>query len=697
MIAEFGYGTLTVSFIVAIYSVIAAAYGAQNKSLSWIESARRAMLLLFPLISLSAAALVYLLVNDHYEIAFVQEVTSRSMPVYLKVTAWWGGQAGSLLFWSWLLAAFASAATLRKWDRDIEFLPWVIVVASFTTAFFLGLNVFYENPFAFYWTNAGRIVTDDQGHALTSIFFPPVAGAVRLTSGLLEGRGLNPLLRHPGMIIHPPMLYLGYVSFVIPYAFAMAALITGRTDDRWIRLTRRWALWAWLFLSLGLVLGGRWAYDVLGWGGYWGWDPVEIAAFMPWLTGTAFLHSVMIQEKRGLLKQWNMILIVLTYALVIFGTFLTRSGVLSSVHAFAESAIGPLFFAFIGLTFVTSISLLIWRWPLLRGETEMKSMLSREALFLLNNLLFMSVLVVCFWGVIFPLISELATGQKVTVGPAFYERATSPLFAALMLLMGVAPLSAWGHSTIMTLGRAIWKSALAAALITAVLFFTYTDNVIALVGFFLIAFVLLVTFQEFWRGARARQQAQNENFFAALLRLMGRNRRRYGGYIIHISMMFMAIGILGIEIFQVETQGTIAKGESLQLAEYKVVFDDVASWDDVGAEVNYTRAVVEIFKDGQYIGSLNPRKDMYFSGQPMSIPGQHSTLRDDLYVLLVDWQPISASGATFKIYVNPLVNWLWIGSLLFLVGVLFAAWPDKDPAEERSRSSREVRQTSAAD
>lgn len=284
MVTEFGYGVLVVSFLVAIYSVIAAVYGATKQSAAWVESARRSMLLMFPLISIAAASLIFLLVNDHYEVSFVYEVTSRSMPTYLKVTAWWGGQAGSLVFWSWLLAAFASAVTIRKWDRDIEFLPWVIVVCSTTMIFFLGLVVFYENPFARFWSVLGNI----EPHMLAP------AGATLFTAQ--DGRGLNPLLRHPGMVIHPPMLYLGFVSFVIPYAFAMAALITGRTDDRWIRLTRRWSLWAWLFLSFGLVLGGRWAYDVLGWGGYWGWDPVEIAAFMPWLTGTAFLHSVMIRK-----------------------------------------------------------------------------------------------------------------------------------------------------------------------------------------------------------------------------------------------------------------------------------------------------------------------------------------------------------------------------------------------------------------
>jgi cytochrome c-type biogenesis protein CcmF len=696
MFAEFGHGILVVSFLVAIYGVIAAVQGARKKSTTLVESARRAMLLTFPLISISALALIYLLVNNHFEVSFVYEVTSLSMPTYLKVTAWWGGQAGSLVFWSFLMSAFASAVTLHKWDRDIEFLPWVIVVCSITLAFFLGLSIFYENPFVRFWQDAnGQLLLNAAGNPLTSVFPPASAASIFIAA---DGQGLNPLLRHPGMIIHPPMLYLGFVSFVIPYAFAIAALVTGRTDDRWIRLTRRWTLWAWLFLSFGLVLGSRWAYDVLGWGGYWGWDPVEIAAFMPWLTGTAFLHSVMIQEKRGLLKHWNMILVILTYSLVIFGTFLTRSGVLSSVHAFAQSAIGPLFFGFIGISFVTSIALLIWRWPELRSETEMKSMLSREALFLYNNLLFMSILVVCFWGVMFPIFSELFTGQKVTVGPPFYQRATAPLFASLLFLMAIAPLSAWGHSTMQTLGRAMWKSAIAAVVITIALFFTYTDSIGALIGFFLIAFSLLITLQEFWRGARARQKAHDESFLTALSRLIGRNRRRYGGYIIHISMALMAIGILGIDAFQSETQGTIAQGEALEISGYTVEYRELASWSSPAEGVNYTRAVVDIYQNGIYLGELNPRIDYYYDAeQNMTIPGNRSTLKDDLYVLLVDWQPVSSNGATFKIYVNPLVNWLWIGSLVFLFGILVAAWPDKEPEPEAVRVKQNSQQTSAAD
>lgn len=684
MLPEFGFGTLFLAFLVAVYSVLAALIGERRRRPDLVESARRAQLLIWPLITLSAGTLVWLLVNNRFDVSFVYEVTSRSMPTYLKITAWWGGQAGSLVFWAWLMSAFASLVTLRKWERDAEFLPWVIVVTSITLAFFLGLVIFAENPFSRYWQTMSGEVVERMFRPAGSLPFLPQ-----------DGRGLNPLLRHPGMIVHPPLLYLGFVSFVIPYAFAMATLITGRTDDRWIHITRRWTLWAWLFLSLGLVFGSRWAYDVLGWGGYWGWDPVEIAAFMPWLTGTAFLHSVMIQEKRGMLKQWNMILIILTYDLVIFGTFLTRSGVLSSVHAFAQSAIGPAFFAFIGLTFVLSVALLLSRWTALRAEAEMKSMLSREALFLLNNLLFLSILIVCFWGVIFPLISELVTGQKVTVGPPFYERATGPLFAAMMALMAVAPLSAWGKSTWKTLGRAMWKPGVVALLVPIALWIGKMRNWVALIGFFLVALVMLVTLYEIWRAVRARQKAQKETFPLALMRLFGRNRRRYGGYLVHISMMLMAIGILGIEIFQTETQGTIRLRQSLSLAGYEVRYDDIARFPAPdGREV--TRAVVSVYRDGKYLGELHPRIDFYFdTQQTMTIPGQRSTLADDLYVLLVDWQPVSAEQATFKIYHNPLVNWLWLGALVFIFAILIAAWPQPEaemvPVAVTSSGSRHAR------
>jgi cytochrome c-type biogenesis protein CcmF len=677
MIENLGYGTLIIAFITSLYGIAAAVYGVRKDSPAWVNSARNAMLLTFPLLTLSSLSIIYLLLTNQYQVEYVANVTSRSMPLYLKVTALWGGQAGSLVFWSWLMAGFASAVTLRKWDRDREFLPWVIVVCLGTLAFFLSLNIFFENPFTRLWlTQTGNIVT--------SMFQP--AGATPFIPR--DGGGLNPLLRHPGMIIHPPLLYLGFVSFVIPYAFAIAALITGRTDDRWIRITRRWTLVAWLFLSLGLILGGRWAYDVLGWGGYWGWDPVEIAALMPWLTGTAFLHSVMIQEKRAMLKHWNMVLIILTYALMIFGTFLTRSGVLSSVHAFAQSPIGPAFFIFIGFTFIASLSLLLRRWNDLKSDLHITSLLSRESLFLFNNLLFIGITVICFWGVLFPLISELLTGQKVTVGPPFYERATAPLFAGLLFLMGIAPLAAWRHSTAQTLGRAIWKPFIASLIVVIILLISGIRQPGALVGFWLGALVTFVTLYETWRAALARLKRFGENLLLAYWRLIGRNRRRYGGYIIHLGVVFMAIGIIGIEGFQTETQGTLRQGEQLSLGSFTISYNSLSMFDTEDGR-NVIRADLGVYKNGKYVGNLYPRRDFYYeSRQPMTIPGVRSTWEEDFYVLLIDWEPISTQGATFKIYHNPLVNWVWFGGLVFIIGTMVAAWPDRDPTPARVRARR---------
>jgi cytochrome c-type biogenesis protein CcmF len=681
MEATFGYGVLVISFLVALYGIGAALFGGLKNRPEWVESARLAMLLMFPLVTISALVLVFLLTTGRYEVAFVYNVTANSMPIYLRATAMWGGQAGSLLFWSWLLSAFASAVTIRKWDRDREFLPWVIVVTLATLAFFLALGVFIENPFERFWAVTGNEV---------QAMFQPAAGTLIVPR---DGRGLNPLLRHRIMIIHPPMLYLGFVSFVIPYAFAVAAMVTGRTDDRWIRLTRRWTLVAWLFLSLGLILGARWAYEVLGWGGYWGWDPVEIAAFMPWLTGTAFLHSVMIQEKRGLFKRWNLVLILLTYSLVIFGTFLTRSGVLSSVHAFAQSSIGPLFFGFIGITFLITLALLLWRWNDLASEGEMTSMLSREALFLANNLLFVSIAVVCLCGVIFPLVSELFTGQKVTVGPPFYERTTGPLFAGLLFLMGIAPLSAWGRSTFKTLGKNIWKPAAFSLIVLVVIVVRFIQLGLAssasagwaILGLWLVAFTFSITLYDYGRAVWARHCRTGENLAVSFGRLAVRNRRRYGGYIIHLGVVLIALGVIGIEMFQTETQGTIKKGESLTLSGYTVTFRSLAEFDYADGR-NIARAVVEVWGDGRLLGELYPRRDYYYAQQqPVTIPGVRSTMADDLYVILVDWQPISISGATFKIYHNPLVNWVWLGGFIFILGTLVAAWPDKDPDSVHAR------------
>jgi cytochrome c-type biogenesis protein CcmF len=681
MVANLGYGSLLIAFLVSIYGAGSAFYGARKNLPSLVDSARNAMLLTFPLLTVTALSIVFLLVTAHYEFPFVDEVISNSMPLYLRITALWGGQAGSLIFWSWLMSAFASAVTLRKWNRDREFLPWVILVSLGTLAFFLILSIFVENPFVRLWQSPiGNITTSVLQPAGTTLYIPS------------DGNGMNPLLRHIGMIIHPPMLYLGFVSFVIPYAFAMAALITGRTDDRWIRLTRRWTLVAWLFLSLGLILGARWAYDVLGWGGFWNWDPVETASLMPWLTGTAFLHSVMIQEKRGMLKQWNMVLIILTYDLVIFGTFLTRSGVLSSVHAFAQSAIGPLFFAFIGLTFVASLSLLSRRWNDLKSDSTMTSMYSREGLFLDNNLLFIAVFVFCFWGVIYPVLTEalgiigqtipslagIFNGQKVTVGPEYYNATTVFGFAGLGLLMGIAPVSAWRNSTAKTVGKSLIKPFALSLLIIPILLLGGMRSIPAMIGFWICTFTSTVTINEFWRAAWARQRAQNENLLLAVWHLASKNRRRYGGYIIHLGAILMGVGIIGYYFFQTETQGTIPQGGQISLGQYTVTFDSLSVFNTADNR-NVARAVVSAYKNGQFVGELYPRRDYYNeSQQTVTIPGVRSTFEDDLYIILADWQPLSTTGATFKVYHNPLINWLWIGGFVFIIGMLWAAWPVKE-------------------
>jgi cytochrome c-type biogenesis protein CcmF len=672
MVANLGYGALIIAFFLTLYTAVLAIWGGLKKVPEFVESARLGLLLVFPLACLAAGCLIYLLVNGHYEVQYVFNVVSNNLPVYLRVTALWGGQAGSLLFWTWLMAGFAALITNNHWDRDNEFLPWVITVLSVTMAFFLSLSVFLENPFVRFW----ELPDGTQLAAMVK----PVEAVLLIPN---NGYGLNPLLRHPGMVFHPPLLYMGFVAFVIPFAFAIAALITGRTDNRWIRLTRRWSLLAWLFLSLGLILGSRWAYDVLGWGGYWSWDPVEIAAFMPWLTGTALLHSVMSQEKMGLFKRWNMVLVILTYDLVIFGTFLTRSGVLSSVHAFSQSSIGTWFLIFIGVTFAISLGLVLWRWDDLRAENPMSSLFSRESVFLFNNLVFMGIFFVCFWGVLYPVATDVFTGQKVTVGPPFYERATGPLFAALLLLMGIAPLTAWGHSTGKTLGNGLIKPLLATLLAIMIILASGVRSAGAVLGFGLVALVVSVTVYEYGRGVASRHIQTGEPYLVSFWKLAGRNRRRYGGYIIHLGVVMMALGIIGIELFQTETQGTIARGQSLSLSGYSFTFRDLAVFDTSDRR-NVARAVINVKKGDRVIGEIYPRRDYYYeSQQPVTVPGVLGSLDEDLYVVLVDWQPINSQGSTFKVYVNPLINWLWLGGFVFILGTLVAAWPDFSFEEER--------------
>ena len=648
MIPDLGYAALLLALVAAVYSAVAAYYGKHTNQPRWVESARNATIATFPLIAIACLLMIYSLVQGDFSVEYVWRVSSIEMPTYLKVTALWGGQAGSLLFWNFLLSIFTAASMARNWSKQRELMPYALMVASFTQIFFLGISLFVENPFA------------------------------RLAVIPSDGNGLNPLLRHPGMIIHPPMLYLGFVGFTIPYAFAMSALISGKLDDAWIKITRRWTLVAWLFLSLGLILGGRWAYDVLGWGGYWAWDPVENASFMPWLAGTAFLHSVMIQEKRNMFKMWNMFLILLTYCLVIFGTFIVRSGVISSVHSFAQSAIGPLFFGFIAIMFVFSAYWMNRRRTELRSENRLNSLISREAAFLYNNFLILAILLVVFLFTTYPIISELITGEKGFVGPPVYEQALGPLFLLLVLLMGVAPLTMWYRSSAARIGMSLRWPALAATIFVGVLFALGVHGWGALLGLWVVSFSLILTLLEFWKGTRARMK-RGENAWMAFSSLMGRNRRRYGGYWIHLGVIVMAFGVIGVELFQEQTQIRLAVGETAALGRYEMQFLGATRYPGPD-DLLITEATVDVYDNGQYVGQLNPRTELYTrTNQPMTIPNARSTISEDFYVLMVNWEPTSADQATFRIYLNPLINWVWAGGVIFFFGTLIAAWPDPSP------------------
>ncbi len=668
MIADIGLITLTLGFVLALYAVGASLYGGWRGQWKWVESARNAVLLVFGLLTISVLAVVYSLIRLDLSVAYVTEVSSRATSLFLRITALWGGQRGSLLFWSWLMAGFVAAVSLRKWESDRTLMPYVIAVATLTTSFFIFVVTFFANPFARVWHIPGT------NEVVKAVFPPP--GAERFVP--VDGQGLNPLLRHFGMIGHPPTSYIGFTGFVIPYSFAIAALITGEArKDAWLRTTRRWTLVAWLFLSIGLLLGGRWAYDVLGWGGFWGWDPVENAMLMPWLTGTAFLHSVMITEKRGMLKVWSVVLIILTYILVVFGTFITRTGLVSSVHAFARSSLSMPFFIFIGLMLLGSLTLLMKRLDTLKSDHELESFVSREAVFLLQNMLFVAITVAVFWGTVFPMISELITGDRITVGPPYFNKVTGPMFAALVLLMGVAPLFAWRRQAARTLGKALWAPFVVAVLFAVALGIRYHMHPAAVFGIWLISFVALTTLLEFWKGMRARMSARKEDPLTALARLITRNRRRYGGYIVHLAVCLMALAVIGDAYFKQETQAPLRIGETLTLNGYTIRFDGLREYlGSDGREV--LEAEISLFKDGEFVRVLRPRRDYFIvQQQPVTIPAVHTTFAADVYVLLVGWEEITATSATFKMYWNPLIIWMWTGGILLIIGTLIAMWPDR--------------------
>jgi cytochrome c-type biogenesis protein CcmF len=674
MLAELGIIVTGLALLCAIFALGASAYGAVNRLDRWILSARNAALITWPLLTIACIALIAAQVSGDFSIAYVWSTTQMSEPVFFKITALWGGQPGSLLFWAWVMSTFTAAAILFNWRTERRLMPWVITFTMATLTFFMLLVFVYENPFSRYWVMPGStdVLTAAFAPAGAAIYHPP------------DGQGLNPLLRHPGMVIHPPMLYSGYVGMVIPWAFAMAALASGQLNTNWIRATRRWALVAWLFLGLGLILGGRWAYDVLGWGGYWGWDPVENSALLPWLTGTAFLHSVMIQEKRGMLKVWNMFLVILSFLLVILGTFSTRSGIVASVHSFAQSPIGTPMLLFVGIMLAGCLGLWIWRWQRgdLASDNQLDALISRESMFVLNNWIFVGIAVLVLWGTYAPVFTDLFRNEKITLGAEYYRAVVIPLFGAMYLLMGVAPLVAWKRSSISTLGRAVHIPIALTAATIIILYIVGTRDAGALFSYGLVAFAGSTTLTEFYRGVRARM-SRGENPLTALVKLFERNRRRYGGYFIHLGVVVIGIGVIGSTVYQQQTQETINPGEKITVGNMSMVYKGVFQADAIDGR-GMVIADVGVYRDGQYVGDIRPRKDFFGQNMsPMSIAGQYSTLESDFYVLLTNWE---GNRVTFKIYLNPLVNLVWWGGLLLMLGTAIAAWP----SIEREAAARAV-------
>ena len=675
MLAEIGLASLTLAFALAVYAIVASVFGARRSSVGLVLSGRNAALLTLPAALLATGALVGALMTEQYQLAYVYSVTDPQTPALYRFTALWGSQKGSLLLWSLLMSAFTSAAIGLNWRAERRLMPYAIAFMMATLAFFLGLSLFVENPFERWW-----ILPDAPGgeQVVSTALIPP--GAIAPTEANLRAgaEGLNPLLRHFGMVIHPPMLYLGFVGFTIPFAFAMSALASGDLSTGWIKATRRWSLIAWICLSIGLILGGRWAYDVLGWGGYWGWDPVENAAFLPWLVGTAFIHSVMIQEKRGMLKLWNMALVIASFSAVMFGTFATRSGVIESVHSFARSEVGFPMLAFWAAMTLVALAMLLWRWLRgeLRDERQFANLLSRETLFVLNNVVFIALFLAIFWGSFgLPITSELFLGKEVTVGAATFEFYVVPLFIAMYVLMGVAPLSAWGATSLRRL-RAALKLPLALTIASiAVIALSGTGIAVALFGYGVVAFAAYVALFEIYRGAAARRRALGEGWLRSVAALFRRNQRRYGGYIVHLGVTVIGIGVIASTVFQTETQHTLGRGEAIAVQDYALRYDDFVRAQAVdGRMMNI--AAVTVFRAGGEIARLRPRIDDY-PQLPMKIAGAHSTLENDFYVLLMSGD---RERATFRIYINPLVNLVWWGGILLVIGTTIAAYPKVAPA-----------------
>ena len=647
-----GQLALGLALLLAAWGVVTGFLGGARGRPELVLSARRAVYALAGALTIASAALVTALVRHDFNVEYVASYTSRNLPLSYTIAAFYGGQAGSLLFWALVLSLFAAAAqwlTPRRYDY---LLPYVAATTSAVALFFIIVTMFGANPF-------------------TRLPFTP-----------MDGRGLNPQLQNPGMVVHPPMLYLGYISITIPFSFAVAALLSKRLDVGWLHAIRKWTILSWLFLSIGITLGMWWAYVELGWGGYWAWDPVENASFLPWLTMTAFLHSVMIQEKRGMLKRWNMLLIFLSFLLSIFGTFVTRSGIISSVHSFAQSSVGYYFLGFLILGGVGAGWLLWSRLSLLQTEGRLESTLSRESTFLFNNLLLVGMAFSVLWGTTFPILSELVQGTKVTVGPPFFNQVNIPIALGLLALTGIGPLVAWRRASGANLRRhfAVPGSVFAAVggLLVVVGFGDFYAGMAIALGSFVVATVL----QEFIRGAGARHRLHSEGYALAFARLVARNRRRYGGYIVHLGIVTYLVAFSGMA-FKTEIEASLKPGETASLESpfghrYTLTHLGVSQYTALNRWVS--AASVEVRRDSERLGVLTSEKRQHVdsfgrdSFEPSTEAGIRSDLREDLYIVFAG-SVAGTEEAVYRFTINPLVWWVWFGGVVLVAGGVVVMWP----------------------
>ncbi|SDZ67182.1 cytochrome c-type biogenesis protein CcmF [Evansella caseinilytica] len=636
-------GNLSIYFalILSVYAFIVFVLGIKRQDQRLIDSGRGATLAVFILASVSMLLMFIMLGTSQFQFQYVYQYTSSDLPLLYKLSALWAGNAGSLLLWTFFLTMYSAMVAYSFKMKRNPLTPYIVAIMTLNTIFFYLILGFVTKPF------------------------------VLLDGVPLEGRGLNPMLQDPGMILHPVTIYLGYVGLVVPFAFAIASLILKNMDSFWIKMTRRWTIIAWLFLTLGNVIGGYWAYTELGWGGYWAWDPVENASFMPWLTVTAYLHSVMIQERKNMLKIWNLSLIILSYALTLFGTFLVRSGVLTSVHAFGETNLGAYFLIFMAFMVIFSMYILMSRYHLIKKDTgQFESFFSKESSFLVNNLILVGGTFAVFWGTIFPLVSEAVRGTKVTVGIPFFNTVMSPILLALLFVMAICPLIAWQRSSMKNIRDNFLIPAIISLVIAGLLVVMGIRDAYPVISFGIIAFMVLTHIVEFIRGTKARRKVTQESVPVALYRLLIRSRRRYGGYIVHLGIAIMAFGIVGAN-FDIERLETLSVGESVILGDYTITYEGLSQRSEGVNDIVFANMKVE--KNGKQLGYMQPERMFYLNWEePSTNVAVRSTLSEDLYIVLSAWE--SDQRATFKFKINPLVKWIWIGTYVLIIGAVFAIW-----------------------